>query len=174
VLYGAFATVPILLLWTYLVWVIVLLGAVVAAYAPSLQMRVVRRPLTPGWRFEIALALLRRLAATRGGAGRGLSLAALARELRADPLQLEPVLEALRGIDWVGQLADDGAPDGPRLVLLCDPATTSLAPLADALLLPPNALTAAFREAAQLERLTLAQVLAGPDAGVAGARGGRA
>jgi membrane protein len=159
VLYGAFATAPILLLWTYLVWVVVLLGAVVAAYAPSLQARVVRRPLTPGWRFEIALALLQPLAQARDTPERGLSLAALARRLRADPLQLEPVLEGLLRIDWVAQLDEPDARQGPRLVLLCDPASTSLAPLADALLLPPNALTDPFRRAAQLERLTLAQAL---------------
>ena len=41
VVYGAFATFPIFLLWIYLGWVIVLLGAVIAAYAPSLAMRVV-------------------------------------------------------------------------------------------------------------------------------------
>ena len=41
VIYGAFATLPIFLLWIYLGWVVVLLGAVIAAYAPSLAMRVV-------------------------------------------------------------------------------------------------------------------------------------
>src|SRR5436305_1125669 len=32
--YGAFATLPIFLFWIYLSWVIILLGAVIAAYAP--------------------------------------------------------------------------------------------------------------------------------------------
>ena len=62
VVYGAFATVPIFLVWIYFGWVIVLLGAVIAAYAPSLQMRVVRRPDVPGSRFQLAIAILRAMA----------------------------------------------------------------------------------------------------------------
>jgi membrane protein len=33
--YGAFATLPILLLWIHLMWLVVLMGAVIAAYAPQ-------------------------------------------------------------------------------------------------------------------------------------------
>lgn len=156
VVYGTFATLPILLLWIYLGWVIVLLGAVIAAYAPSLQMRVVRRASTPGYRFELALAVLRQFDAARATARRGLSVAELAAALRADPLQIEPVLERLMAMDWVARLDEDG---GARHVLLADPATTPAAPLVDALLLPPGRLGDPFRRKAGVEGMMLADLL---------------
>ncbi len=155
--YGAFATLPIFLLWIYLGWVIVLLGAVIAAYAPSLQMRVATRAPTPGWRFELALAVLQRLRAATQGRARGLSLAALAEGLRADPLQLEPIVELLAEIDWVARL-DEG--DEARHVLLCDPAHTPLAPLLERTLLPRGGAGATFWQRAALDARTLAEALA--------------
>jgi membrane protein len=164
--YGAFATVPIFLLWIYLGWVIMLLGAVIAAYAPSLQMRVTRRAATPGWRFELALAILQRLAMARKAPQHGLSVAALAEVMRVDPLQLEPVIELLVDIDWVQRLDEpvDSAtspPATPRCVLLCDPSSTSISALLDRTLLQPGEASAVFRRAADMDRLTLAQALAG-------------
>ena len=155
-IYGAFAAVPILLLWVYIVWIVVLLGAVIAAYAPSLQMRVASIAPTAGWRFELALTLLKRLDAARHSGRHGLSLAAMAESLRADPLQLEPVIELLSELDWVSRLDEGG---DARHVLLCDPAATRLAPLIERTLLEPGAASTAFRRATALDRLTLADAI---------------
>jgi len=135
VVYGAFATLPIFLIWIYLGWVIVLLGAVVTAYAPSLQMRVVRMPDVPGSRFQLAVTILRALHRARNTSIHGLTLSELSEALRTDPLQIEPILEALVSVDWAGRLDEAGA---QRYVLLCDPAVTKIEPLLSQLLLEPS------------------------------------
>ncbi len=151
VIYGAFASVPILLLWVYMVWLIVLLGAVIAAYLPSLLSGISRRADHPGWRFQLALELLRELQAQRAG----LHLVELAQTLRLDPLQLEGPLEAVESLGWIGSLQDG------RYVLLVDTARTAVAPLAERLLLERNPNTRKLWEQSHLssDTMTLNQLL---------------
>lgn len=133
--YGAFATLPILLVWIYVAWVIVLLGAVIAAYLPSLLAGVARRGSAHGWQFQLAVELLQQLHLARSTTRIGLEASELAKSLQVDVLQLEPVLETLMSLDWIGQLSDPDDEKEARYLLLADPDATTLAPLMAQLLL---------------------------------------
>lgn len=130
-LYGAFATLPIFLIWVYLGWVVVLIGALLAANAPGLTGRLHLRADTPGLPLALALETLRELWRVREAGQRGLSHLALARALRVDPLQLSPIIDRLLALDWIGRLEEEGA---QRLTLLCAPERTEAAPLLAAFL----------------------------------------
>jgi membrane protein len=137
--YGAFATVPILLLWFYIAWLIVLFGAVIAAYLPSLLSGVARRGGKPGWNFQLAFETIAALDAARLTNAKGLTQLQLASRLRVDDLQLVRPLQALRELDWIGNLDSDGDAT-QRIVLLVDADATALMPLAHRLLLPQDAI----------------------------------
>jgi membrane protein len=158
-IYGAFATLPILLLWIYIAWLIVLWGAVIAAYMPSLVAGERRPGGGPGWRFELGLELLRALSKARTTEAKGLSVAQLAEALRVDPLQLEPVLEALVALDWIGLVADAADETRSRYVLLADASSTALAPLVDRLLLARSEGTTQFLDHSAVGSSRLADVL---------------
>lgn len=158
-IYGAFATLPILLIWLYTAWVILLLGAVLTANLPSLLTGVERRVDTPGWRFMLALEALTALLEQKDAPARGCDLQTLAHQLRVDPLQLEEPLDVLLSLDWVARLDEAQG----RYVLLADPTLTSVGPLVQRLLLPREPGTESLWAASRWDRRTLAEAL--PDGG---------
>ena len=157
--YGVFATLPILLVWIYVAWLVVLLGAVIAAYMPVLLIGGGRSGGGPGWQFQLALEALQQLHRARAAARRGLSLPELARELRVDPLQLEPLLEILVGLDWVGRINESEDEERTRYILLADPDSTALEPLLRQLLLTDNEATAMLWKTSGLSRVALKDVV---------------
>ena len=157
-IYGAFATLPILLVWIYVAWIIVLMGAVIAAYLPSLLAGVARRGGGHGWQFQLAVEVLQQLHRQRDTSRRGCGASALAQALQVDVLQLEPALEVLTALQWIGQLVEERDLES-RYVLLADPDQTPLEPLMQLLLLDKTDSTLPLWTRANWDALSLRQVL---------------
>ena len=140
-IYGTFATVPILLVWIYTAWVVVLFGAVLVASWPSLSQGLSdTHDPHAGQSFALSLGCLRLLQQARLQSAGGLGLDGLAQPLQADPWHVQEVLDTLVQLDWVGVLNE---PHDPRYALLIDLASTRAAPLMNQLLLNDNAQTQA-------------------------------
>jgi membrane protein len=157
--YGAFATVPILLVWIYLAWLVVLLGAVLAAHMPSLLDTRRRVPTGQGWQFELALEVLRNLRRASVSARRGMSADELVAATQVDTLHLEPVLETLVQLDWIGRLNEVDDDVATRYVLLADVHSTAIEPLLRHLLLPRTDATRALWDKGGWSRLYLKDVV---------------
>lgn len=141
-LYGTVAFVPILLLWIFLGWVSVLLGASLASSLAAFRYQPHSLRLPPGHELYALLRVLGRFGLARRQ-GQGLSEEAL---LRLEPMLTDSQLQhLLQQIEGIGIVRDDGrgewllARDLDRVSLgelyehlqLRVPATTAVLPMQD-------------------------------------------
>lgn len=132
IIYGAFATLPIFLLWMYLSWLAILLGATVAAILPALKQRRWELQHYPGATFVDAVRVLRLLWQAQGAQPPGRSLRFLSAHLELHQDELCTVLEALKEL---GYIVNTESKDSDRWVLACNQREATIGPLLDALLI---------------------------------------
>ena len=135
VIYGAFATVPIFLLWLYLSWLVILVGATVASLLPALRQRRWAYKRQAGACFVDAVHVLNALWAGRSAAAVGRTMSSLCAELEMHQDELDDVLAILKQLGYVVDTQDK---DADLWVLACDPRRATLGPLIDALLVDRN------------------------------------
>jgi membrane protein len=105
--YGAFATVPVFLLWIYLSWLVVLFGAAVVAVLPEWRERAGQGRPMPGSDFFDALQILRILWQSQQN-GEVVVLSRLHGAVKVRVERIEAILEAMLGAAWVSRAAPSG------------------------------------------------------------------
>ena len=118
--YGAFAAVPVFLMWLYISWLVVLLGAVVVAALPEWRQHSVQGRLAPGSNFVSALQVLKALwqAQQRGDV---VTVPSLHANLHIRYERIETILETMQRAAWVNRALPAG------WVLHRNPATIAVA-----------------------------------------------
>ena len=118
--YGAFAALPVFLMWLYISWLVVLLGAVVVAALPEWRQQSLHGNLAPGSNFVYALQVLKALwqAQQRGEV---VSVPQLHGKLNIRYERIETILEAMQRASWINRALPAG------WVLHRNPATIAVA-----------------------------------------------
>lgn len=105
--YGAFASLPIFLLWIYISWLVILIGAQVTAALPYLRTGGVRLNVRPGEQFLEAVRLLQQLYQAHR-AGKVLKIEQLRVSLRVPFEDCERLLDQLAAAGWAAPTRGSG------------------------------------------------------------------
>jgi membrane protein len=126
-IYGAFAALPLFLLWMYLSWYALLFGAAIAATLPRMRATRFSDELRAGNAFVTALALIRQALNARRSGNAAMGGQELARGARTDLAEAERLLESLERLGYVRRLsAARRRGESSEWILTCDPQTMSL------------------------------------------------
>ncbi|MEN3110344.1 YihY family inner membrane protein [Uliginosibacterium paludis] len=99
-IYGTFSVLPIFLIWVYLTWLVILLGATVAAVMPEFTSRRQLLPATPAGKVVAVVRLVQALTLAQQ-TGRACDTNSLASTCRQTPEQIEQILGDMRDAAWV-------------------------------------------------------------------------
>jgi membrane protein len=138
--YGAFAALPLFLVWVYLSWYVLLFGAALAATLPRLRATRFTDENRAGDTFVTVAALLKVLFDFRQEGRPALPTSEIARAVRTPPDEVEILLESLETLGYVRRLANSqtGGRREQDWLLVCDPGEMTLRPVFERFAVDPS------------------------------------